>query len=123
MLIKKAERQARRGRLAAAVAEQTSASVDRRTFCAAPGLAAGGLATLGALQLGHVRKADAGPPAAAGAPVTIRKSICTHCAVGCSVSAEVSNGVWIGQEPSWDSPINRGSALRQGRGGARTRHR
>jgi formate dehydrogenase major subunit len=29
--------------------------------------------------------------------------------VGCSVIAEVANGVWTGQEPDWDSPINRGS--------------
>ena len=35
--------------------------------------------------------------------------MCTHCSVGCSVIAEVANGVWTGQEPDWDSPINRGS--------------
>ena len=61
-----------------------------------------------------MRKAKAGPPPAPGAAVTIRKSICTHCAVGCTVTAEVSNGVWIGQEPSWDSPINRGSHCAKG---------
>ena len=35
-------------------------------------------------------------------------------AVGCTVTAEVSNGVWVGQEPSWDSPINRGSHCAKG---------
>jgi formate dehydrogenase major subunit len=35
--------------------------------------------------------------------------MCTHCSVGCTVIAKVSNNVWIGQEPAWDSPINRGS--------------
>jgi formate dehydrogenase major subunit len=35
--------------------------------------------------------------------------VCTHCSVGCSVIAEVASGVWIGQEPDYDSPINRGS--------------
>ena len=30
------------------------------------------------------------------------------------MTAEVSNGVWIGQEPSWDSPINRGSHCAKG---------
>ena len=114
MLIKKSERQARRGRLAAAFAVQPGSSFDRRTFLSRSGLAAGGLATLGALQLGGVQKAKAGPPPAKGAAVTIRKSICTHCAVGCTVTAEVSNGVWIGQEPSWDSPINRGSHCAKG---------
>ena len=78
------------------------------------GLAAGGLAALGALPLTSVRKAKAGPPPAPGAAVTIHKNICTHCAVGCTVTAEVSNGVWIGQEPSWDSPINRGSHCAKG---------
>jgi formate dehydrogenase major subunit len=114
VLIKKAERQARRGRLAAALADQSGNGLDRRGFLRRSGLAAGGLATLGALQLGSVKKAEAGPPAAPGAAVTVRKSICTHCAVGCTVTAEVSNGVWIGQEPSWDSPINRGSHCAKG---------
>ena len=45
---------------------------------------------------------------------TIRKNICTHCSVGCTVIAEVENGVWVGQEPGWDSPINRGSHCAKG---------
>src|SRR5712691_5162388 len=81
----------------------------RRSFLRRSGLVAGGLATLGALPLASMRKAKAGPPPPAGAQVTIRKNICTHCSVGCTVTAEVANGVWIGQEPSWDSPLNRGS--------------
>jgi formate dehydrogenase major subunit len=122
MLIKRTERhngsQSRGGALAAstlaAMSEHSGGSLDRRSFLRRSGLAAGGLATLGALPLGGVRKAKAGPPPAAGAAVTIRKSVCTHCAVGCTVTAEVSNGVWIGQEPSWDSPINRGSHCAKG---------
>ena len=47
------------------------------------------------------------------------KSVCTHCSVGCTVIAEVENGVWIGQEPGFDSPFNLGAPLRQGRLGAR----
>src|SRR5262245_33177591 len=66
------------------------------------------------MPLAGVRKAKAGPPPVAGAEVTIRKSVCTHCSVGCTVTAEVSKGVWIGQEPSWDSPINRGSHCAKG---------
>jgi formate dehydrogenase major subunit len=114
VLIKRAERQARRGALAAAFTEHSSGSLDRRTFLRRSGLAAGGLAAIGSLPLTGVRKAEAGPPPAQGAAVTIRKSVCTHCAVGCTVTAEVSNGVWIGQEPSWDSPINRGSHCAKG---------
>ncbi len=114
MLIKRTEREARRGNLAAAFAGQTNGGLDRRTFLRRSGLAAGGLAALGSVSLGTVKKAEAGPPAAPGAKIEVRKNICTHCSVGCTVTAEVSNGVWIGQEPSWDSPINRGSHCAKG---------
>jgi formate dehydrogenase major subunit len=113
VLIKRAESQARRGQLAA-FAGQSDRGLDRRSFLRRSGLVAGGLGALGALPLTSVRKAAAGPPPAAGAQLAIRKSICTHCAVGCTVTAEVANGVWIGQEPSWDSPINRGSHCAKG---------
>ena len=114
MLIKRKEREARRGKLAAAFAGQSSGGLDRRTFLRRSGLVASGLATLGALPLGGVRRAEAGPPPRAGAPVATRKNICTHCSVGCTVTAEVQNDVWIGQEPSWDSPFNRGSHCAKG---------
>jgi formate dehydrogenase major subunit len=114
VLIKRAERQARRGMLAGALPTQIDGGLDRRTFLRRSGLAAGSLANLGALMLGSVRKAEAGPPPPPGAQVTIRKSVCTHCSVGCTVTAEVANNVWIGQEPSWDSPINRGSHCAKG---------
>jgi formate dehydrogenase major subunit len=114
VLIKRTERQARRGTVAGALPAQIDRGLDRRAFLRRSGLAAGSLATLGALSLGSVRKAEAGPPPPPGAKATIRKSICTHCAVGCTVTAEVANDVWIGQEPSWDSPINRGSHCAKG---------
>jgi formate dehydrogenase major subunit len=113
VLIKRTERQAQRGNLAA-FASQSDRSLDRRTFLRRSGLVAGSLGALGTLPLANVRRAKAGPPPPAGAQVTIRKSVCTHCAVGCTVTAEVANGVWIGQEPSWDSPINRGSHCAKG---------
>ncbi|HWP25830.1 MAG TPA: formate dehydrogenase subunit alpha [Xanthobacteraceae bacterium] len=107
MLIKRTERQARRGTLAAALASQ-SGNLDRRAFLRRSGLAVGTLAAVGALPLSSVRKAEAAGTAP-GPSATIRKNICTHCSVGCTVLAEVQNGVWVGQEPGWDSPINRGS--------------
>jgi formate dehydrogenase major subunit len=113
MLIKRTERGVRRVALIATQGP-TDGRLNRRTFLRRSGLAAGSLATLGALPLASLRKAQAGPPPAPGAQVVTRKSICTHCAVGCTVTAEVSNGVWIGQEPSWDSPINRGSHCAKG---------
>jgi formate dehydrogenase major subunit len=112
VLIKRTERQARRSNLAAAIGNQVAGGLDRRSFLRRSGLVATGLATIGALPLATVEKAKAAGPNVAGA--TIRKSVCTHCSVGCTVTAEVSNGVWVGQEPSWDSPINRGSHCAKG---------
>jgi formate dehydrogenase major subunit len=112
VLIKRTERQTRRSALAATVGNQAVGGLDRRSFLRRSGLVATGLATIGALPLATVQKAEAAGPNVAGA--TIRKSICTHCSVGCTVTAEVSNGVWVGQEPSWDSPINRGSHCAKG---------
>src|SRR5262249_60891749 len=114
MLVRRNQRQACRAALASAFQAQSEGGFDRRTFLRRSGLVAGSLAALGSLPLAAVRQARAGPPPPAGAEVTIRKNICTHCSVGCTVTAEVANGVWIGQEPSWDSPFNRGSHCAKG---------
>lgn len=34
--------------------------------------------------------------------------------MGCSIIGEIQNGVWVGQEPAWDSPINRGTHCAKG---------
>ena len=109
MLIKRAQREARRRPLADSIPASSGRDLDRRSFLRRSGLAAGALVALGSLPLTSVRKAKAGPPPPPGATVTIRKNVCTHCSVGCTVIAEVVGGVWTGQEPGWDSPINRGS--------------
>jgi formate dehydrogenase major subunit len=114
VLIKKSERQARRSSLAAAVGSHSSGGVDRRTFLRRSGLAAGGLAVLGALPLSGLRKAQAAGLGPAPAKGIVRQNMCTHCSVGCTVLAEVEDGVWVGQEPGWDSPINRGSHCAKG---------
>jgi formate dehydrogenase major subunit len=114
VLIKRTERQARHNALPSSAGVSSNGRLDRRSFLRRSGLAAGGLAALGTLPLASVRKAEAGPPPPAGAQITIRKNICTHCSVGCTVVGEVANGVWIGQEPGWDSPINRGSHCAKG---------
>ncbi len=114
MLTKKSDRQARRGRLAAALGNGAGGAIDRRSFLRSSGLAAGGLAAIGTLPLGGVRKAEAATTGPAPQKGVMRKNVCTHCSVGCTVMAEVENGVWVGQEPGWDSPISRGSHCAKG---------
>ncbi len=100
------------GRFASVLAGAASAAVDRRTFLKRSGLAAGGLAAVGTLSGGMVKKAEAQAAVAAG--VEIRKSVCTHCSVGCTVLAEVRQGTWVGQEPGFDSPFNLGAHCAKG---------
>ena len=113
MLIKRKSGDASRSKLQGIAAGLSTGALDRRSFLRRSGVVAGGLAAVGSLSLGAVRRAEAGPMQA-GVPVTRVKNICTHCSVGCSVIAEVQNGVWVGQEPAWDSPINRGSHCAKG---------
>ena len=84
--------------------------VDRRTFLRGSGLAVGGLAAFSA-GVGSVSPAQA---QSADGKVEVIKSVCTHCSVGCTVLAEVENGVWTGQEPAWDSPFNLGAHCAKG---------
>jgi len=113
MLTKRRDAASSRARLQGVAAGLASGVLDRRSFLRRSGLAAGGVAALGGLTLGAVRKAEAGP-VAANVATERKKNICTHCSVGCSVIAEVQNGVWVGQEPAWESPINRGSHCAKG---------
>jgi len=61
-----------------------------------------------------MRKAEAASDSAAGGAIEIKRSVCTHCSVGCGVIAEVSNGVWVGQEPDFESPFNLGAHCAKG---------
>ena len=47
-------------------------------------------------------------------PVEVKRTVCTHCSVGCAVDAVVENGVWVRQEPVFDSPINLGAHCAKG---------
>ncbi|HEY8579183.1 MAG TPA: molybdopterin-dependent oxidoreductase, partial [Beijerinckiaceae bacterium] len=114
MLIKRREATARASRLQAVAAGLASGALDRRAFLRRSGLAAGGVAALGAGVLGSVRKAEAIGVMDHAKPAERKKNICTHCSVGCTVIGEVQNGVWVGQEPAWDSPINRGTHCAKG---------
>jgi formate dehydrogenase major subunit len=115
MLVKRSVREAPRRRLAAAMAGLSSGGLDRRGFLAQAGLGGGALAALGALPAMMTRPAQAATEGVdRSAPARLVHQVCTHCSVGCSVVAEVQNGVWTGQEPAWDSPINRGTHCAKG---------
>ena len=130
MLRKKTNGAASGTRLAPVHAAIAEAHVDRRAFLRRSGLAAGGLAAAAGLSSGMLQRADATTPAAASTSEIVRKkTVCTHCSVGCSVIAEVENGVWVGQEPAFDSPFNlgghcaKGAAIRElGHGERRTKY-
>ena len=72
-----------------------------------------GLATS---QLTLVQKAQAADATAAGSgsKVEVKRTVCGHCSVGCAVDAVVENGVWVRQEPVFDSPINLGAHCAKG---------
>ena len=111
MLRKKMNGVAKGPRLSAALNELAQGAIDRRTFLRNSGLAVGGMAALAGGSLTRVQKAQA---ASGTGAIEIKKSVCTHCSVGCTVLAEVQNGVWTGQEPGWDSPFNLGAHCAKG---------
>ena len=112
MLRKKMGEVANGPRLSTALKSMTKGAVDRRTFLKRSGLAVGGIGAATALGVGRVQTAQAA--AGSDAKVELKKSVCTNCSVGCTVMAEVQNGVWIGQEPGFDSPFNLGAHCAKG---------
>jgi len=44
------------------------------------------------------------------------RTVCTYCAVGCGIEAEVQNGVWVRQEIAQDHPVSRGAHCCKGAG-------
>jgi formate dehydrogenase major subunit len=90
------------------------AAIDRRTFLRRTGIVLGGGAVATVLQPGMMVRTAEAARVKSTAPIELRRSICGHCSVGCGVIAEVQNGVWTGQEPDFDSPINLGAHCAKG---------
>ena len=87
-------------------------TMDRRTFLKRSGLVAGTGAF--ASQLPFELIGRAGAAAESAAKVETKRTVCTHCSVGCSIDAVVENGVWVRQEPVFDSPLNLGAHCAKG---------
>ena len=103
------------GRLARAVSGMHGRTIDRRTFLKRSGVTAGAAAFAAQLPYGAISEAQAASAAAPEATgEQVRRTVCTHCSVGCAVDAVVKNGVWVRQEPVFDSPLNMGAHCAKG---------
>ena len=91
-----------------------AATMDRRSFLKRSGLVAGGGAIASQLPYNMIGSADAADAPKGASGVEVKRTICTHCSVGCAVDAVVENGVWTRQEPVFDSPINLGAHCAKG---------
>jgi formate dehydrogenase major subunit len=99
-------------RLARPVSGLLGRTIDRRTFLQRSGIALGAGAAVSQLPFNIVDRAEAAQPA--GGAVEVKRTVCTHCSVGCSLDAVVQNGVWIRHEPVFESPINLGAHCAKG---------
>src|SRR5438105_11568171 len=92
---------------------QVPGVMDRRAFLKRSGLVgvAGSVAVTLPTQTMAPIKAASGAEAHR---IEYKRTICPHCAVGCSINATVENGVWTRQEAAFESPINLGSHCAKG---------
>ncbi len=88
-------------------------AISRRTFLRRSGITLGAASAATVVAPSMMKRAVAAADDAGG-KVELRRSVCTHCSVGCGVIAEVQNGVWTGQEPDFESPFNLGSHCAKG---------
>ena len=94
---------------------QAVPTMDRRAYLRRSGLGVG--SGLAVSQLTLVKKSTAAEGAKSidgSGTVVVRRTVCTHCSVGCASDAVVENGVWVRQEPVFDSPINLGAHCAKG---------
>ncbi|MDI6885327.1 MAG: formate dehydrogenase subunit alpha [archaeon] len=91
--------------------------MSRRTFTKLTALgtaaALSGISSVSAIQdkFPLIESASASPEEPG---VTLVKSTCSHCAVGCGFQGKIQKGVCIGIEPWLENPINRGSMCSKG---------
>lgn len=94
--------------------ERNPLGVSRRAFMRNSSLAAGGaVVSAGLFAPGMIRKAEA-KSVDPEAKTEVKRTICSHCSVGCGIYAEVQDGVWTGQEPAFDHPFNAGGHCAKG---------
>ncbi len=115
LLVKKANAEVgHRARLSRTVSGFLGNTIDRRTFLKRSGVVAGAGALASTLPISLMGEAKAAAKAEAKGEISVRRTICTHCSVGCAMDAVVQGGVWIRQEPVFESPINLGAHCAKG---------
>jgi formate dehydrogenase major subunit len=105
-------------------------TMDRRGFLRRSGLGVGvGIAATSLTLVQKARAVEGAAPAVGKGTIEVKRTVCSHCSVGCAIDAVVENGVWVRQEPVFDSPLNlgahcaKGSAIREhGHGEFRLRY-
>ena len=93
----------------------TGLGISRRQFLKRTGVATGGVAAAGFMGAPMMQRTEAANKTPVlDSPVETKRTICSHCSVGCGVYAEVQEGIWTKQEPAFDHPINRGAHCAKG---------
>ena len=98
-------------RLARGLSGVLARTMDRRAFLKRTGVGVGGAAVAAQLPFNIIERAEA---KAEPGKLEVKRTVCTHCSVGCSVDAVTENGVWVRQEPVFDSPLNLGAHCAKG---------
>ncbi|WP_341647741.1 formate dehydrogenase subunit alpha [Thauera humireducens] len=103
-------------RLRGSAARALGQTMDRRAFLKRSGLGVGAGAIATQLPYNFIGAAEAAAPGVSRGEgkAEVRRTVCTHCSVGCATDAIVRNGVWVHQEPVFDSPINLGAHCAKG---------
>ncbi|HSV36538.1 MAG TPA: molybdopterin-dependent oxidoreductase, partial [Ramlibacter sp.] len=90
-------------------------TMDRRAFLRRSGLGVGvGIAASSLTLVKKAKAAEGSAPAVGQGKIEVKRTVCSHCSVGCAIDAVVENGVWVRQEPVFDSPLNLGAHCAKG---------
>ncbi len=98
-------------RLARALSGMLARTMDRRAFLTRSGVTLGAGAVAASLPFSMIGEAQAKEQAG---KLEVKRTVCTHCSVGCAIDAVVQDGVWVRQEPVFDSPLNLGAHCAKG---------
>jgi formate dehydrogenase major subunit len=101
-------------RLARNLSGVLARSIDRRAFLKRSGLTVGAGALATQLPFNMIGQSQAADAPAENGEVEVKRTVCTHCSVGCAIDAVVQHGVWTRQEPVFDSPLSLGGHCAKG---------